>query len=729
MSPARLALVGSGLGVLAVVGVVVFAPGLQFGSMAFLAGLAAAVIPILIHLIHRRRARVRAFAAVDFLLVSNKRVAQRLKVRQILLLIVRTLLIACVPLALSKPALEAEAGELESGPGPSANVIVLDNTLSMAYRHGGRTLFERAKDRAQELVLDLPREATAAFLLAATPLEGSGPSRVEHPELTFDHHEVAGALARVSLSPRTADLESVVRRADQIVALSPLPRKRILVLTDFARHGWGARSLSATPLVLTSKAQLVVHDVSRGASRGNRAIVTVEVVPAADLGPGGHRITARIANFSERAAKEVPVLLRAGGRVVARGAVDIPAGAASEKVFHHRFALGGIVDGEVAIEPDAFAEDDVRRFALDVRRPAEALVVDGDPRQIPHLDEVFYLERALRLSGSPVRVRVTTADERPEVRFEGHDAVFLCNVRSLTRARERELQSFVEKGGGLFVSMGPLVDLDAYNTGLGSLLPRRLRARRDVTYGGGAPVRLARPDLAHPVLSVFSGAALDGLLSATVREYVHVETRGSNEVGSLLHYDDGAPALLHARRGRGHVLLLTTTVDRDWTDLPIRTGFLPLVQQAARFLSQTLESPGSHDVIAGEVRLIPLGGGADEVLVEGPNDLRVRFAGDEVRGRSHVPFRGTEALGIYRVSAVREGRSQFIGAFAVNPPPVESDLAQLSPAQAASLMPKTRADVAQGAALATLGHTALWPWVALALLAFLLVESFMVRRS
>jgi hypothetical protein len=718
------AIAGTVLAALAVVGVTAVAPNLRFGSGEFLAALAAAALPILIHLINRRRARVRPFSAVAFLLSSNKRVARKLKLRQLLLLLVRTFLIACIPLALSKPIYESEAGDLAASPGPSATVLVLDNSLSMAYRLGEKRLFDRARERARALIGDLSREATVGLLLAAP--RGAGGEPEVAADLTFDHGQVRDALDAAKVTWRGSDLEMAVRRADQLLAVSPLPVKRILVLTDLARHAWPTRGASPSPLPITSGGSLLVHDVADGEALPNRAVVSVEVAPAPDLGAGGHRVTAGISNFSPTPAAGVPVELRVGGRVVARGFVDLPPRGTVEKVFHHRFPEGGIVEGEVALAPDALPEDDVRRFALDVRRPARALIVDGDPRPLPHLDEVFYLERALRIAGSPVRIRVTLPDERPRLPFAGHDVIFLCNVRELSARRASELQTFVERGGGLFVSVGDQVEAEYYNALLGAVLPRRLRSPRDVTYGGGSPVRFARPALAHPVLSVFSADALDGLVSGEVRRYFHLEP-GPDD-GVLLRYDDGAAALVAGKHGRGRVLLLTTSIDRDWTDLPIRTAYLPLVQQAARYLARTLDAPGAGEVQVGQARTIALGDeGAEEVLVRGPGGLQVRFGPDEVRGKRALSFTRTEVPGTYRVSILRPGETEVAGVFSVNPPPLESDLTRLPAGQAARLS-TPRADD-PGAFAAAVGRTALWPWIALALLAFLLAEGFLVRRA
>jgi hypothetical protein len=719
-----LAITTTVLAALAVVGVTALWPGLAFGSTEFLIGLVAALLPLVIHLIHRRRARVRPFAAVAFLLASDRRVARRLKLRQLLLLLVRTALIACVPLALSKPAYETEASDLVTGPGPSATVIVLDNSLSMGYRLGGERLFDRARARAFTLLAHLPREATAALVPAVDWPPHAPPAMPR--DLTFDHASVREALGNVVLSPRGSDLEAAVRRADALLALSPMPRKRVVVLTDLVRRAWPTRGASPSSIPLVSGATLLVNDASDGAPLPNRAVVGLEAAPAPDLGAGGYRLTARVANFSAESAQALPVELRVEGAVVARGFLDVPAGATAEKVFHHRFPQGGLVEGEVAIAPDALPLDDLRRFVLDVRPPARALIFDGDPRPVPHLDEVFYLERALRLPGSPVQTRVVPADERPERWLSESDVVFLCNVRELAAEQVSALLRFVESGGGLFVSLGERVDPDFYNTILGALLPRRLRAARDVTYGGGAPVRFARPQLGHPVLSVFTEEAADGLVSGEVRRFFHLEP--GPEEGVLLRYDDGSPALVKGRYGRGRILLLTTTIDRDWTDLPIRTGFLPLVQQATRYLARLLESPGAPEVIVGEPQTIPLGPeGAEEVLVEGPEGIRVRFAGDLLRGKRAVRFERTEALGAYRVTLRRGGRDERAGAFAANPPPLASDLTRLDPAQVTQLASR-RSDEA-GTLASSVGQTALWPWIALALLLFLLFEGFMVRRT
>src|SRR5207344_355130 len=87
----------------------------------------------------------------------------------------------------------------------------------------------------------------------------------------------------------------------------------------------------------------------------------------------------------------------------------------------------------------------------------------------------------------------------------------------------------------------------------------------------------------------------------------------------VLRYENGAPALVEAEIGRGRVLLLTTTVDREWTDLPIRPGFLPLVQESARFLSGVPSGDAAADLTVGDKREITLGTDDRRLEVVKPN--------------------------------------------------------------------------------------------------------------
>src|SRR5262249_53016651 len=127
--------------------------------------------------------------------------------------------------------------------------------------------------------------------------------------------------------------------------------------------------------------------------------------------------------------------------------------------------------------------------------------------------------------------------------------------------------------------------------------------------------RLAPIDRRHPLLAAFPARG-EGLASARFFQFLLLapvpEAPGRRIV---LRYENGAPALVDAEVGRGRVLLLTTSVDRDGAVLPIRPGSLPLVQEAARYLAALPSGDATATVTVGGRR----------ELVLGPDDRRIEI--------------------------------------------------------------------------------------------------------
>jgi hypothetical protein len=727
----------------------------HFLAPLYLIGLVAAAVPVAIHLIGRARARTLPFAAIDFVLRSDRRLARRLKLRRLLLLVVRSLAAAAVAMVLAKPYVEAST-DLPAAIGrPQSVVLVLDNSASMGYRLEGTTLFDLARRRARQVLDLLGRASQAGLVLAAEGEEPTGPGAARPPrcgapvgELTGDRLRLRRAVDDARLSARATDVPAALRRAAQILAHAPHAERRVLLLTDLTT----ASLIEAAPPWPAGGPELTVIDVSGGAPLPNRAVTRVDVEPAAELGARGVRIASEIANYADRPAAKVPVALKIGARTVARGFVDLPANGTATKVFHHTFPKGELFDVTVEIEPDSLPLDD-RRFArVEVRREVRVLLVDGDPRTVRHEDELFYLETALRpgdRADSQLAVSVATADELAQRRLGDFDVIFLCNVKALSRERAADLAAFVRRGGGLFVAVGDNVDAAAYAASMGALLPQPLRDVRvaNLTASarpegeGEAPVvgeRLRAIDTRQPVLAVFAGQT-EGLRAARFQRYFLLQPEaqprpgadGEREAGTrstLLRYESGAPALVQGSLGSGRLLLYTSTVDRDWNDLPIRPGFLPLMQQAARHLARSPLREPEPGGIVGHAYALPLRRGDVRLEVRMPGGQSHIYEAAEIRGRDTLIYLDTEEPGFYRVAAASTTggalRERPGAEFVINVDPRESDLrhAQVKPRSGAG-------SAAKGPARAGRRRVELWHGVALALLVLLFGEALLVRRA
>jgi hypothetical protein len=683
----------------------------SFAAPLFLLGLLGAALPVAVHLIGRYRAPRRPFAALFFVLRAHRRLDHWRRLRQLLLLAVRVLLVAAVAVMMAKPFAEAESdlpavsGRLQSA------VLVLDDTLSMRRVANGGSLFDRARERALELVSLLGPATDLAVLRVSKP---TGPL----PVLVQDARRARSALLSLQPTHRYADSGAALLVAARILGESTLPERNVFLLSDLAAHG--------EPKGVRLPAGIGLHevDIARDLAVDNRAIVEAWAAPSTAPGARVMQIGARVCNYS-KGAGPIVVSLEIEGRQVAQGPVTLSPFACATKTFHHAFLRGGLYNASLSIAKDDLREDDRRYLRLEVESGLRVLIVNGAPSSVRHRDELFYLETALlaaTTSEQAIATTTVTAADLAKGRLEGADVVALCNVGSLPKTRVSELEAFVRRGGGLLFTLGDNVDADVFNRAFSPLLPQELRGPvQAATPGSGeAALRVGKADGVHPVSAIFAEGA--GLGSAQFVRVFRLKPATVADRRVVLSFDDGSPALVEGRHGEGRVLLYTSTIDRDWNDLPIRPGFLPLVQQMVRFLARAPAQVSRRALLVGDTETI--------APPQGTRQVRLVLPGGEERiwtqrllsekPEVEIPI---ELPGVYRLSATMlDGTTRPLEreSFVANVDPRESDLRRGRIVEE---------EVAGGARVRAKKRLELWHSLGTALLALLLAEALLTRRG
>ncbi len=687
---------------------------ISFLQPAFLYGLLAISIPILIHLISRRRAVRWPFAAMEFLLRSHRRVARRLRLKQFLLLLLRCLLIAGLAMAFAKPFFQRAQG---SSPAlPAAYVLILDDSMSMRYRESpnGPTLFDRARTAMQQWIQRNARGEDRLALLRGAAVTQS--QRGEQTELTFDKSTVLNKLKAWRVTYENSDLAAAILRAQTVLQTQRGVRAQILVFSDFTQNS------QITYPRLTDQDLLVrFFPVRPTKAPENRAILSVHVTPAPDIGQDAYQFDVNLRNFSAKSYNDLPVTLVLNEMPRARGFVRLAPWGTAQKRFIVQLPQTGNYAGYAQIAPDGLDADDRYYFSLRTRKRPSILIVNGDPRPISYLDEIFYLTNALRDDQLPFRVEIkqATADLPPANKF---DVIALANIEQLPTSWQEQLPAYVARGGGLLITVGNQVRPEAFNVAFAELLPRQLR---------GVAFAAQRPDGTGVALSRFFGEVQanhpifqqmvrDGVLfqSARASKLMLVETRRTQESGEILwRFSHGPPALLERKVGQGRVLLFTTSIDRDWTDLPIRPFFQPWIQRVFTYLAGGARFyRGVSLRIAQKTQLqLP---GQDSVLVVPPKGVpSVRLRAEE-RG---FPFAGAPHPGTYHFE--RLGKRLETLPLSVNIDPAESDIRPLSDRE----IQKSGQIVQTSRAGFSSQSERLWPFLLFALLLFFFLEATLLR--
>ncbi len=352
---------------------------MTFAHPLLLWGCLGAFIPLLVHLFDRRRPRPLPFGAIAFVLRSQKRTASRLRLKRLLLYALRTLILLALPIALARPEV-SHAAIASSGAGPMATVIVLDASLSMRYRdtHGltVQTLFERAKAEAKAAARNLLPEEPGTVLIC-------GPSPQPPSPLSFDRGRMMSTLDDAAVTYGAADSTRCLELAARALEDSPLPAKRIVLISDFAATS--LRTETPLPTVQGPKGERIRPEVVlRDAAEGldalpNRALLDVKTEPAPQVDPKAFQFTFTARNFSDDTLKDVELQLKVDGHVVSKGFLDLPARGTAQKALTYRFEGNGVAVVEGVLAPDALPEDDVRTVVLPVPRELTALIVNGAP--------------------------------------------------------------------------------------------------------------------------------------------------------------------------------------------------------------------------------------------------------------------------------------------------------------------------------------------------------------
>ena len=568
---------------------------LSFLHPGLLWGLGAVAAPIFVHLMGRHRAPEVPFAAFDFLLAATVQLAQRERLRQWLLLLLRCLVLVALTLALARPSAAPPA---PAAVGPRALALVLDASASMAYRQGETSLWAQAQARARALMAERRPGELIYLVVAGREIR----SLLAAP--SSDRAALGAALATVQ-PDGVADLGAAVAHA--LAPFGPDGHGLTLaIVSDLARNS----AASLRPLAQSPLPKVQIWDAAGRPTPvplANVGLESVQVGPSPGQ-PYERRLQVVVRNWGAQPVQQLPLLLRLAGQVVQRSYVDLAPFGTAGKTMTHAFAAPGIYPGELrlAATGDGLAADDAVDFSLEVARAVRVLAVNGAPRSTPHEDELFFLERALGTlptGDAPIHLRSVHAADLGAAaeQYAGVDVVVLANVGLLTAAQVGALSRFVDGGGGLLIGLGDGVQFESANAALASLLPTPLRDVHAAADRGAAtpPLAIGEVDVEHPLLRGLGSAFATSLRSTRTRRYFNLDVGMVGRAEALMRFDNGAPALVLARPQtgrRGRVLMWTSSLDVDDTDLALRSAYPPLMQHMMRYLAQV-----PQDVLAAPI--------------------------------------------------------------------------------------------------------------------------------
>lgn len=639
----------------------------------FLYAAAAAVVPLILHLIQRRRVVRIRFSTLRFLRWAQQRSTRRVRLENFLLWLLRTALVLLLTASFAGPVLRTRRLTGLGAGAPRDVAVVWDVSFSMGYASGLASVWDESRRAVEGIVGSLRQGDRVCVFLA----DDQTTALIEEP--TADTALALRLIRAQQPQPVPSTLRPAVEAALGALRRSGRRERELFIVTDGQARPWAewkaATAVERAPREEAAhrETRLAVFVLLAGPREPeNVAPCDLRVEPLLLLPDRSATLTARL-GFSGR-SRTTSLTLFLDGAEVARRNVDL--GQTTEVLFSLPPLEAGIHIGVLETPVDALAADDTLHFLLRVEDRLPVLCVGTE-------EDTFFLMRALDPGGgrSPLasrRLDPSALSHEDPARYSG---IFLCNALPLPGPTVLRLEQYVRAGGMLAVFPGDRAapaDCEVW-----TCWPAVPTAVRDLGPSAALrAIRVVRPQ--DPLL--FTLRMPPGVVpSVAIRRSLVVGPLAPDAV-ALLTLGEEEPFLLARSYGAGRVLLFTTTANRTWSNFPLSPFFLPLVHQIAlfgrgRINERPFTSVGRTLVLTGPASLLP-----ENAVLVAPSG-RLLPVQTSRPGAEEPPFvEGALEPGIYRLAALDPTAARPV--VAVNLDRTESDLTPIDETGVVSLLEK-----------------------------------------
>ncbi len=605
-----------------------------FLTPLFLIGLAGLAVPVIIHLIQRERKNVVQFPSLMFLRRIPYQSVRRRRIRNWPLLLLRLAALALIVAAFARPFLRRQSLAAAAAGGAREVVVLLDRSYSMGY--GDR--WARATAAARDAIGAIGPADRASVVLFASGAEVLLRS-------TSDRGRLNAAVAVAKPGAGATHYGPALKLAGSIASESALPRRDVILISDFQRSGWqGAEGVRLPDGVALTP--VAIGD----AETANVSVTPVSLQRATFSEQDRVTVTEGVINHGSKPVSNLEVTLEIDGRAVQTERVSIEPKSSASVTFAPFVAAARDTRGTVRIGADALMLDNTFHFSVSPKEPLRIVIAE---RPGAGRDTSLYLSRALAVGDAPPFATSAKSIDTISADDLQRASVVILNDVPVAQLTAERLAAFVARGGGLLVALGERATWSGGTGGAGDLLPALPGQPVDRTKGPAG--RLGALEYGNPIFEPFRAPRSGDFSGARFYTYRSVTPAAGAQV--IARFDDGAPALVERRIGNGRVLLWTSTLDLQWNDLPLKSVFLPFVHRMATTLASYTEQrswltvgevleparpapvPGSTRTVTRRVVLTPSG---ERVMLdgEGPEVLELAEQGFyEIRaqGRDAAP--------------------------------------------------------------------------------------------
>ena len=631
---------------------------MEYLNPLLLGGLAAVSIPIIIYLFNKSRYKVHKWGAMHLLDEAMTTNRKKIKIEQLLLLALRCCIPLFLALCMARPVITGMKNLVRNA--KSSVVVLVDNSYSMEAGSSVQNNFAKATKETAGIIDNLPRGSQVALLGMAGPIsnqESSGYDLSESKKIIRSAQGGFG-VATVSDGIETAAglFSSQMHHAD----------RQMVIVSDFQKSTWGegkAARQRAFELISSAsvKPRVVLMDVG-GEVQDNVAVVDIEL--SHDVVGVGQpiKILATLKNYGQNPFDNIRVYFRTDGESRDITEMSLAPGETSQVLFNHKFNEAGSHIIEVSTDADTLKGDNSFSMSIPVLSELPVMLVDGDPSSQSLKSETAFLNFAMqpfKASGNELKDMISPTVVRHSSFstsvLNSTRVLILANVNKLNDKQLKEVEEFVHNGGGLLIFPGDKIDYNWYNNQLlkngRGLLPLKLGAISSKENKDDSATIISQ-HYDHPALEIFNDPRNGSLNGSQIRLWYQLlqpdgasaQKENANIIAKL---DNGDSFLVEKKFGNGRVMLCATPSDADWSNLPLRPFYLPLMQQLVGYLASSVYPPRNINVGDQVTAFMPKSFAGKSCELTDPAGQKHSLACNAKGNKAVIEFGGTQKPGVY----------------------------------------------------------------------------------
>ena len=631
-----------------------------FLNSAILFITAAALIPLLIHLLNRRRIKKLDFSSILFLKSLEKIKIRRLKLRQLILLILRSLIILFVVLAFARPSLKGSLSSVVGSQTRTSAVILLDNSYSMGYETPRGRLFDLARKSAKS-VAGLFSEGDEVNLVVFNsetfPL-------TQEPSSRFD--DLKELISEAELSYQSTDFFKALNLAYDFLGKSKNLNREIYLISDLDRGGWSRQDVS-----LPHQKNVKLFLLDTGDGKRNFAIRSLDFGSRLIKKNAPFELNARIFNYSLETVENLLLGLYLDGKRVSQTDTHLEGNSEKEVNFSRSVDQAGIHFGHLELSDDELLADNRRYFVFKAPDKTNVLLV-GEKKE-----DTYYVDLALNPQEeeeSAIKVEVVEISSLSQEDLSAYDAVLLSNVSRLSSAQMLDLERYIKGGGGVLFSLGDGVDLKFYNENIMKRFFNCTIKAPVLGLGKEGFYSWRDLDMEHPVFQPYKNLKKEKY--PQVRFFYLFEATQPSGAKTLANFTNLAPALIEKSLGQGKLMVFLGSFGTRDSDITRHTIFVPFIHRTVEYLATDLSGWENEFLAGSEVRreLSSSFAGRRIKLID-PQKREMALKPSFLDNRLWLEIPETSVPGIYGI----ESDGKIIDRFAVNVDPQESNPQKTEP--------------------------------------------------